>query len=275
MHKIGFIGAGNMGGALIVAAAKSVAPQEVIIADHSFEKAKALAGQIGCHAAASNEEIVADAEYVVLAVKPNVIRDVVRSIAPAVTERARSGGKLILVTIAAGITVAAIKECLETDVPVIRMMPNTPALVGRGMILLTSGAENPGEITEKLFAELQSRLAAAGDFERIPETAMDYTTSVSGCTPAYAFMFIDALADGAVQVGVPRAQALRLAAKTVLGSAAMVLETGEHPDALKDKVCSPGGSTIVGVTALEQYGFRYAVAQSIIQSTEKNLSLGK
>ena len=269
--KIGFIGAGNMGGALIVAAGKSIGPEQVLITDYLPEKAAELAAQVGCETAADNSEIVRRCERVVLAVKPNVMRDVVRGIAPAVTERVRAGKELILVTIAAGITTDTIKECLETQVPVIRIMPNTPVAVGQGMILLTGGSE----VTEEMYARFRTCLAKAGDFERLPESAIDITSSISGCTPAYAYMFIDSLAVGAVQVGVPRAQALRLAAKTVLGSAAMVLESGLHPDQLKDNVCSPGGSTIVGVTALEENRFRYAVEQSIIRSTEKNCSLGK
>ena len=112
-------------------------------------------------------------------------------------------------------------------------------------------------------------------FEKLPESQIDITSSINGCAPAYVYMFIEALADGAVQVGVPRDRAIRLAAQTVLGSAAMVLETGKHPDQLKDDVCSPGGSTIVGVSALEENNFRYAAAQSIVKSTEKNCSLGK
>lgn len=271
MHKIGFIGAGNMGGALIVAATNSGNPTDVIITDYDLEKAKALAAQTGCDFAQTNEDIVKNAEFVVLAVKPNIIRGVVTALSPVISACAAEGRKLILVTIAAGITIETIKDCLETKVPVIRIMPNTPAMVGKGTILITGD----GEIAEETVQEFQAALAAAGAFEQLAESAFDYTTSISGCTPAYTFMFIDALADGAVQVGVPRAQAIRLAAQTVLGSAAMVLETGIHPDQLKDNVCSPGGSTIVGVNALEQYGFRFTVAESIIKSTQKNCELGK
>lgn len=269
--KIGFIGAGNMGGALIVAAANSIGSDQVLIADHMREKAELLATQVGCETAENNDEIVRRCELVVLAVKPNVMRDVVRAISPAVSEKIHAGEKLILVTIAAGVTIDTIKQCLTVEVPVIRIMPNTPVAVGQGMILLTGGEE----VTEEMYSTFKTCLAKAGDFEWLDESAIDITSSISGCTPAYAYMFIDALAVGAVQVGVPRPQALRLAAKTVLGSAAMVLQSGLHPDELKDNVCSPGGSTIVGVTALEENRFRYAVEQAIIQSTEKNCALGK
>ncbi len=275
MAKIGFIGTGNMGGALITAACKGIDPKEVIIADHLPEKAKELADQLGCIAAASNADIAKNAEYVVLAVKPNIIRGVAKEIAPVIKGCVEQGKKKVVVTIAAGVTVSAVKECLNADVPVIRIMPNTPAMVGQGMILISGDGDAPESVPEELFAEFEELLKEAGEFERIAEGAIDYTTAVSSCAPAYTYMFIEALADGAVQVGVPRAQALKLAAKTVQGSAAMVLETGEHPGVLKDNVCSPGGSTIVGVTTLEENGFRSAVSQAIIKATEKNLKLGK
>lgn len=274
MARIGFIGTGNMGGALITAACKSVDPAEVIIADACGEKAQALAKELGCRAA-GNSAVAEEAEYVVLAVKPNVIRDVAKDIAPVIRKCIEGGQKKIVVTIAAGVKICTIRECLDTDVPVIRIMPNTPAMIGQGMILISGDDDAEDSVPEELFAEFQELLKAAGEFERVMEGAIDYTTGVSSCAPAYAYMFIEALADGAVQVGVPRAQAIKLAAKTVQGAAAMVLETGQHPGVLKDNVCSPGGSTIVGVTTLEEHGFRGAVADAIIKATEKNLTLGK
>lgn len=275
MARIGFIGTGNMGGALITAACRGIAPEEVLIADRDQDKAKALAAKTGCRVAKDNLEVAANAEYVVLAVKPNVIRSAAKEIAPVLQRAKEAGEKKIVVTIAAGIAVRTIKDCIETDLPVLRVMPNTPVMVGQGMILLCSSKEDPADVPDEVFSEFQEILKEAGEFERISEDAMDYTTSVSSCSPAFVYMFIDALADGACEVGVPRSQALRLAAKTVLGSAAMVLETGEHPGRLKDNVCSPGGSTIVGVAALEEKGFRSAVAQAVVRSTKKNQELGK
>ena len=275
MAKIGFIGTGNMGGALIVAACKGIDPKEVVITDYFPEKAEELASKLGCRAAGSNQDVAKEAEYLVLAVKPNVIRGVAQEVAPVLQEAAAKGQKKIVVTIAAGVPIQAVKECIGSRIPVLRIMPNTPVMVGQGMILISSDDADPESISEEVFSEFTDMLKEAGDFERIKESAIDYTTSVSSCAPAFAYMFIEALADGAVQVGVPRAQALKLAAKTVQGSAAMVLETGEHPGVLKDNVCSPGGSTIVGVTTLEENGFRSAVSKAVIRSTEKNLSLGK
>lgn len=267
MHKIGFIGSGNMGGALITAACKTIGAENVIITNRTLKKARKLAEETGCDVAETNEEIVKKAEYIIFAVKPNVIRSAAKEILPALKEEIDKGHKHVAVTIAAGISTDTISDCLDDIVPVLRIMPNTPVLVGEGMILLTGD--------EAYFDEFMSLFSEAGLFEILPEKNFDITTSISGCSPAYAYMFISALADGACQVGVGRAQAIRLAAQAVLGSAKMVLETGEHPDKLKDDVCSPGGSTIVGVNALEEHGFRYCAAEAIIKSTEKNLDLGK
>lgn len=274
MAKIGFIGTGNMGGALITAACKGMDPKEVLIADQLPEKAEALSEKAGCNTAASNKELAREAEFIVLAVKPNVIRDAAKEIAPVIRECAERGDRKVVVTIAAGVMIQSIKECLETEVPVIRIMPNTPVMVGQGMILI-SGDQDSDKASDEAIAEFQELLKEAGEFERVAEGMIDPATSVSSCSPAFVYMFIEAMADGAVQVGVPRAQALKLAAKTVQGAATMVLETGDHPGVLKDNVCSPGGSTIVGVTTLEEHGFRGAVSQAIIRSTEKNMKLGK
>ena len=269
-YKIGFIGAGNMGGALITAACRSIDPDQVLIADPDGSKCRELAEKTGCHTAADNLDVVKKAEYIVLAVKPGIIRSVASGICDVLNREAGQGHRHAVVTIAAGVAIAAIRECIGGQTPIIRIMPNPPVAVGQGMILLTGdGEEDP------YVRELQVLLKAAGDFLYIPESSFDITTGISSCTPAYAYMFISALADGAVQVGVPRERAIRLAAKTLLGSAQMVLDTGLHPDQLKDNVCSPGGSTIAGVHALEERGFRHAAAEAIIQATKKNLELGK
>lgn len=275
MSKIGFIGTGNMGGALIEAACKGIEPSGVLIADYLPEKAKALAEKCGCRIADSNTDLAREAEFIVLAVKPNVISSVVNEISPVVRKCAEAGEKKVVVTIAAGVPVKTVKEGLKAEVPVIRIMPNTPVMVGEGMILISSDGEVDDDVSEDIFDEFMEIMKEAGEFERVKEGMIDLATSVSSCSPAFVYMFIEAMADGAVQVGVPRAQAVKLAAKTVQGAAKMVLETGEHPGVLKDNVCSPGGSTIVGVTTLEEHGFRGAVSKAIIQSTEKNLKLGK
>ena len=270
MVKIGFIGAGNMGGAMAVAAARSLGGEQVLITDHNPDKLEALKEQTGCVIAENAQEAARGAEFVVLAVKPNVIRDAAKDISPVIREDAANGIKHVLVTIAAGVSRDASKECIGIDVPVIRLMPNTPVAVGAGMILMTADkADDPDLLA---FSEMMSE---AGEMLYIPEEKFDDFSSISGCTPAYAYMFIQSLADGAVKVGVPRKTATYLAAQTVLGSAMMILETGEHPDKLKDDVCSPGGSTIEGVEILEKSAFRNSVAQAIVASAEKSKKLGK
>lgn len=270
MYKIGFIGAGNMGGALITAACRSIDADKVLITDPDTAKVQKLVQETGCQAAADSCELSRSAEYIVLAVKPHLIRTVASGIADILRSDAAAGISHIVVTIAAGVEIRTIRECIGEDIPVIRIMPNTPVAVGEGMILITGDGKDDSRVLE-----FQSLLKEAGEFLYIPESSFDITTSISSCSPAYVYMFISAMADGAVQVGVPRDQAIRLAAKTVAGSAQMVLKTGIHPDQLKDNVCSPGGSTIAGVNALEENRFRYAAAQAIIRSTEKNLELGK
>ena len=271
MYKIGFIGAGNMGSALVMAAAREIGGCEILIYDHKQNKTDQLVQAVGCAVAADEAQIAQEAEYIVLAVKPNVIRNAAASIAPVLAEHKASGIKHSIVTIAAGVTIDTISQCIANACPVIRLMPNTPVAIGKGTILYTYD----DGISEDILQEFLQIMSHAGSFEYIAETKFDITSSISGCAPAYVYMFIEALADGAVEVGVPRNHAIKLAAQTVMGSAAMVLESGKHPEQLKDDVCSPGGSTIAGVSALEANGFRFAAAQSIVKSTEKNCKLGK
>ena len=170
---------------------------------------------------------------------------------------------------AAGFSIARVQELAGGTYPVIRIMPNTPVAVGRGMILYTCGESVTGE-EERIFLEA---MAGAGRFSRLPERLMDAGSAVSGCGPAFADLFLEALADGGVACGLPRAQAVELAAQMMLGSAKLALRSGQHPGALKDAVCSPGGATIQGVRALEAAGFRGAVMEAVIASYEKTLEL--
>lgn len=266
MYKIGFIGAGNMGSALAIAAGRTLGAENVLIYDSDSAKCEALSAQYGFAAAKDADSLAENCTFTVLAVKPNIIRKVAASI----KEELSAEGKCA-VTIAAGVAINAIKEATENACPVIRIMPNTPAAVGQGTILINWGEDVPDETAD----EFLDIMKAAGMFEKLPENLFDITTGINGCGPAYVYIFIEAMADGAVQMGLPRDKAIRLAAQTVLGSAAMVLETGEHPDKLKDNVCSPGGSTIAGVAALEENGFRHACAQAVVKAAQKNLSLGK
>ena len=263
MSKFGFIGCGNMGGALATAAAKAVGGKNILLADADPQKAKTLAEKLGA-AVATNEEIAKTCQFVILGVKPQVLGKAVEAFAALIPF------ETVVVSMAAGISLETLKDLLGVERPMIRMMPNTPVQVGEGRILYA--VKNVKAHQEEEFLELFSQ---AGELIALEEKLIDAGTALSGCGPAFVYLFIEALADGAVTCGIPREDALKLAAGTVLGSAKTVLETGVHPAALKDAVCSPGGSTIEGVHALEQNGFRGAAMEAVIKSYEKTKELGK
>ena len=275
MKRAAFIGSGNMGGALIRAACRAIGPDQVVIADYAKEKAAELAAELGCTAAADNAGAVEGAEVIFLCVKPQVLPGVAAALVPTLNACHGRGENKTLVSIAAGVEIDSLRGFLQGiswDIPILRVMPNTCAAIGKGMLALTDG----GAGNEADLAAVEAILADAGRVERlVGEGLMDQFTAVAGCGPAYVYQFIEALADGGVMAGLPRAQAQTYAAQTVLGAAAMVLETGKHPGALKDEVCSPGGSTIAGVAALESGGFRAAAIQAVLAAFEKNRQLGK
>ena len=267
MKKAAFIGSGNMGGALIRAACRALGPDAVVIADYQPAKAADLAGELGCTAAADNRSAAEQAECVFLCVKPQVLQEVASDLAPVLCGRT-------VVSIAAGVQLETIKGYLGAaagEATLLRVMPNTCAAIGQGMLALTAGPE----VSESYYRQVETILACAGRVERLPESLMDQFTAVAGCGPAFVYQLIEALADGAVMTGLPRPQAQLYAAQTVLGAAAMVLETGRHPGQLKDEVCSPGGSTIAGVAALERRAFRSAAIEAVTAAYEKNVALGK
>lgn len=271
MKTAAFIGTGNMGGALARAACRGISPEEVILFDRAAEKASELARELGCTAAAGNEQAIHDAKYIFLCVKPQFFADLARELVPVLRQCHEEGQDKVLVSIAAGLTIDTVKGLYAEvgyDIPLLRIMPNTCAAIGKGTLALVGEGEEHLRTVERI-------LSAAGLVERLPEGLMDQFTAVAGCGPAFVYPFIEALADGGVMVGLPRDQAMRYAAQTVLGAAAMVLETGEHPGALKDAVCSPGGSTIAGVAALEQAGFRAAAIDAVLAAFGRNQELGK
>ena len=264
-YTLGFIGTGNMGGALVRAACKNAeTAKSTIIYNRSPEKALALASQCGCDTAENACAAAANAKFVVIGVKPVGVPALLAEISDALKE---SGA--ILVSMAAGIDLAALHAM--TDVPCIRIMPNTPCACGEGLTLVCPDEKADGDAVN----EFISLLAPAGRFERTPESLFDAAGTVSGCGPAWAYMFIEALADGAVACGVPRRDALVYAAQMLRGAATLALESGAHPSALKDAVCSPGGSTIEGVAALEDGAFRADVIRAVKASYEKTLKMGK
>lgn len=263
MKKIGFIGAGNMGSALAVAAKKSGA--EVFLYDKDKAKAKSVADTIGA-SFMSNIEIAECCDFVFLAVKPNIIPIAMEEIGNAFAKN-KNG---TLVSMAAGVAIKAIENDSK-KFPIIRIMPNTPAQVGEGLILWCKN----NFVSCEAINEFIKVMTPAGILMEIDEGKIDAASAVSGCGPAFAYMFIEALADGGVECGLPRDVAQKLAAQTLLGAAKMVEVSGKHPGELKDAVCSPGGSTIAGVAALENGAFRAVASSAVRASYEKTLKLGK
>lgn len=267
MYEFGFIGTGSMGGALAEAVCAGAGAVRVILANRSPDKAERLAARLGC-AVGDNEKIAREAKFLVLGVKPQMLPGLLEGLAPVLRARTEP---YVLVSMAAGVSMERIAALAGgKDSPVIRLMPNTPAAVGQGVVLYDCN-ELVSEDDRLRLAEV---LAPAGLVERMEERLMDAASAVSGCGPAFCDLFLEALADGAVACGLPRAAALRCAAQMMLGSAKLALESGSHPGALKDAVCSPGGSTIQGVRALEQGGFRGTVMEAVIAAYERTLELG-
>lgn len=264
MARAAFIGTGNMGSALVRAACRAMGAGEVVISNRTPEKAEKLACETGCRAAADNREAARTARTVFLCVKPKLIRGVAEEI------RDLMPGKIV-VSVAAGVEIGDIQTWVGEDVPVLRIMPNTPCAIGKGMTALAGGKT----AREEHFAEVERILSATGRVERLDEPLFDAFSAVAGCGPAFIYPYIEALADGGVAAGLPRRAALTYAAQMTLGAAAMVLESGEHPGKLKDDVCSPGGSTIEGVAELERHGLRGAAIDAVLAAWKKNGQLGK
>lgn len=260
--KIGFIGCGNMGGALARAISR-VSYVDVLLYDLSEKKANALAGDIAGRAVGLSE--CASADVVFLGVKPNVIGKVLPSIKEYISL------STVVVTMAAGVAISKITDVLGENTKVIRIMPNTPVAYGKGMILYSANET----VRENDLSSFRDYMKYAGRLDLIPESLIDAGSAVSGCGPAFVYMFIEALADGGVAAGLPRDKAMQYAAETVIGAATVVLESGKHPGELKDAVCSPGGSTIEGVLTLESGSMRGVVADAVLSSYEKTKMLGK
>lgn len=253
--KLGFIGCGNMAGAMMGGIIKNniFKPEEIIGADLFAPGRERTQQTYGINVTESNKEVVENTEVFVLAVKPQYYEFVIEEIKDLVKP------EQIIITIAPGKTLAWLKEKFGKDVKIVRTMPNTPAMVGEGM---TAACANE-HVTKEELDYACNILSGFGKVEVISENLMDVVVGVSGSSPAYVFMFIEAMADAAVAEGMPRPQAYKFAAQAVLGSAKMVLETGKHPGELKDMVCSPGGTTIEAVRVLEQKGLRSAVFEAL------------
>lgn len=264
---IGFIGSGNMGSAMIggILGSSLVTTSQVIASAHSAETLEKIKAKFAIETTRSNETVAERSDILFLAVKPNKFADVIPQIAKHVKN------KCVIVSIAAGQSIAAIEELFSKDIKLVRAMPNTPALVGEAMSALCANQNvNDAELKEVL-----SIFTCFGKAEIVPESMIDAVVGVSGSSPAYVYMFIEAMADAAVADGMPRKQAYKFAAQSVYGAAKMVLETGEHPGTLKDAVCSPGGTTIEAVAALERGGLRDTVITAQRACSQKSRDMSR
>jgi pyrroline-5-carboxylate reductase len=260
--KYGFIGCGNMGGSIAKALANST--KDIILSDPS-EKSAILARQLGC-SCGDNETVVSTCDCVFLAVKPQVMADVLTPLQALFKKH-----KPLVVSMAAGITVEKIEALIGTSLPVIRIMPNTPVAVGSGMILYCHNAL-VSDATLSLFLK---DAAPCGQWDLLEEALIDAAGVVSGCGPAYMYMFADALAEGAVKCGVPKEKALMYAAATMIGAAKMIQQDGRTPVELKNAVCSPGGSTLAGVKVLDDNAFSNIIMDCVNAAYKRNQELGK
>ena len=261
----GFIGSGNMGGALARAAAKAVAPQSILLANRTVDKAVLLAEEIGA-CVADNDSIAQSCGCIFLGVKPQMMPQVLASLRPALAARS---DEPLLISMAAGLTIADIQRMAGQPYPTIRIMPNTPCAVGEGLTLYAC-SDNVTATQKETFLHVMSH---SGLLEPLAEQLIDAGSAVAGCGGAYVCLFLEALADGAVLCGLPRDKAQRYAAQMLKGSAALALQSGTHTGAMKDAICSPGGTTIAGVRALEEGGFRAAAMNAVIAAYQRTKEL--
>ncbi|MGM0499037.1 MAG: pyrroline-5-carboxylate reductase [Bacillota bacterium] len=266
--KLAIIGLGNMGQAILSGILKSniLDADQIIAADKKFADSNfKLEDQFSeITITTDNQKAVREADYIILAVKPQIIEFVLDDIKDAAASK-------VIISIAAGVNTRSISQYFTTNAKIIRVMPNTPALVAEGMSVLYYS--NLVEADEKAFVE--KIFNSFGETAEVKESDMDAVTGLSGSGPAFVYIFIEALADAGVLKGLDRNTALKLAAQTVKGGAEMVLSSGTHPAALKDRVCSPAGTTIAGVAELEKNTFRSAVIKAVQKSAERSEELGK
>ena len=263
MKKIACIGTGAMGGAIIRAVCNKFDPNNITVSNRTLEKGKSFANDTGCRFADNNKDCIKDAKYIFIAVKPAFLSDLFTEIKNDIPSDA------VVISMAAGVKIEKLESFAKARY--VRIMPNVPAQIAKGMTALSCN----DNINSEELSDITEILETAGKVEQVPEKLMDCVTGVSGSGPAFVFMFIEAMADAAVRCGMPRKQAYTYAAQTVMGSAALVLETEKHPGELKDSVTSPAGTTIEGVAALESNGMRNAVIEAVTASYNKSVSLGK
>lgn len=264
--KIGFIGGGAIAEALLrgMLSADLVMPSQLSVSDINTERLNYLKSTFGVSTTTVSQDTAKQSDMLFLTIKPQVIDAVIDTIAPVVTK------STVLVSVAAGITIATLQDRMP-NVPIIRVMPNTPVAVGEGMSAMALGKY----VTNELSDSVAQVFSSVGKVVTVSENTMDAVTGLSGSGPSYAFVLIDALADAGVRVGLSRQTAILLAAQTLMGAAKMVLETGEHPAKLRDMVTSPGGTSITGVHVLEQNGVRAALIDAVVAATDRSREMGR
>ena len=263
-YLIGFIGCGNMGGALVRAAAKCVCGNNIAVCDYDEKKAQALATECGA-SVSSGKEIARNCRFIVLGVKPQNMQETIAGFAGELQEN----DSAVVITMAAGLSISAIRSFIGFDLPVIRIMPNTPAQVGEGMILYDT--QSVSQADEQAFLDCFKK---AGVLDKLPEDKIDAASALSGCGPAFAYAFAKALTDGAVECGVPADKAATYTAQTLLGAAKMLLAYGD-PTHLINAVCSPNGTTLAGMRALEENGFEDVAMSAVKAAYKRTLELKK
>jgi pyrroline-5-carboxylate reductase len=265
--KIGLIGAGNMGSALLrgIVEGEIIDPASVWIYDTDDNKTLQLHQELGVNTANSAASLASECNIIILAVKPVFVSDVLSAINNTITSTH------LILSVAAGISIETLRELTMSKCYIIRAMPNTPALIGEGMTAICKDSSIP----EKYMKIAYTILKSCGKVEFILESQIHGATAISGSSPAYAFLFLEALADGGVSMGLSREQSYLMAAHSLLGAAKLALITGKHPGELKDMVCSPGGTTIEAVTSLENDGFRRAIINAVKSCAEKSMTMEK
>lgn len=263
--KIGFIGLGNMARTMIggMITKQIVSKEDIAGADKMQAAAEDVKKQWGIKTCTDNAQVAGDADVLVLAVKPQFLSQAVSEMKDAVKENT------LIISIAAGKKIQEIEELFGKEIKLVRCMPNTPALVGAGC----SGLCRNGNVSDEEMKQCMTIMESFGIAQEVPENLMDAVTGVSGSSPAFVFLFMEAMADGAVAAGMPRSQAYTFAAQAVMGSAKLMLESGKHPGELKDMVCSPGGTTIEGVRVLEENAFRGIVADAVLAAVDKSKNM--
>ena len=267
MSEFGFIGVGNMGGALAEAVCKKIGAENVCVSDYSVEKAEAFAEKFGCRAV-DNGAIASEAKFIFLGVKPQVLPSVAESLRSALAERT---GDFVLVTMAAGISISSLEGMLGMRAPIIRIMPNTPVAVGEGMILYTA---NEAVSVNDLDRFIEA-LSFAGRTDAIEEKLIDAASVISGCGPAFMYMFLEAMVQAGEKLGLDGEQARVYAQQTMVGAATLAASSPETLETLRVRVCSPGGSTIEGVKKFQSLGLSDTVAEALGASYRRTLELGK